>query len=278
MMQIFLLVLGLLLAFFGLKTAHAYIYGRWTTVYVSVSRRFILPHIGVRGRLWWANRFHSKVLTPEQAASLITIDCQIRRDLEQIVPYPMARKLVLDGPPVVTLYECACRQSRANHCEPTQVCMAIGQPFADFVLKHHPERSRRISQAEALEVLHAARARGNVHAAWFKDLFQGRMYALCNCCKCCCFGIETMTTYGTPMVASSGYIARVDASRCQGCATCAEMCPFRAITVADLAVVDYATCLGCGVCVEHCPDEALSLRRDETKSAPLDVRELQSGR
>jgi hypothetical protein len=184
-MQIIVLAIVLVLAFLGLKTAHMYIYGRWTPQYVGVSRRVILPRIGVRGRQWWANRFHSKVLTPEQVRSLITINCRIQRDLEQVIPYPMARRLVLDGPPDVTLYDCACRRSRENHCQPTQVCMAIGQPFAGFVLKQHPDRSRRISQEEALEILHAAHARGNVHTAWFKDLFQGRMYAICNCCKCC---------------------------------------------------------------------------------------------
>ncbi|NDJ79241.1 MAG: 4Fe-4S ferredoxin [Chloroflexi bacterium] len=274
MIIIIVLVFVLILMPFALKAAHMYIYGRWTPQYVKVSRRVILPRIGTWGRQWWANRFHSKVLTPEQAKSLITIDCKIRRDLEQILPYPMARKLVLDGPPDVTLYECACRLSREDHCHPTQVCMAIGQPFADFVLKHHPDRSRRVSQEEALEILQAAHARGNVHAAWFKDLFQGRMYALCNCCKCCCFGIETMTTYGTPMVASSGYVAQVDEAACGACVTCEDICPFGSMTVNGSAVVDWAACMGCGVCVDHCPDDALSLVRDEKKGDPLDVTRL----
>jgi ferredoxin len=277
MAEIIVLAIVLILAFFGLKTAHMYIYGRWTPQYVGVSRRMILPHIGARGRQWWANRFHSKVLTPEQVRALITIDCKVRRDLEQIIPYPLARKLVIDGPPDVTLYDCACRRSRENHCQPTQVCMAIGQPFANFVLKQHPDRSRRISQEEALEILQAAHARGNVHTAWFKDLFQGRMYAICNCCKCCCFGIETMTTYGTPMVASSGYVAQVDAALCESCATCENTCPFGAIGVNESAVVDWALCLGCGVCVDQCPNGALSLVRDERKGDPLDVRLLVQG-
>jgi NAD-dependent dihydropyrimidine dehydrogenase PreA subunit len=270
-MNFFVLAVGLILVVLGLKPAHMYFYGRWTPHYVGLSRRVILPRIGTRGRQWWANRFHSKVLTSEQARALITVDCKVERDLEQIIPYPMARRLVLDGPLDIALYDCACRRSRENHCEPVQVCMAIGQPFADFVLKHQPDHSRRISQAEALEVLDIARAHGLVHAAWFKDLFQGRMYALCNCCKCCCFGIETMATYGTPMVAASGYVAQVDAAACGACATCANACPFEAIHVDGVAVVDWAACMGCGVCVYHCPEGALSLVRDEKKGDPLDV-------
>jgi NAD-dependent dihydropyrimidine dehydrogenase PreA subunit len=215
------------------------------------------------------------VITQEEAKSIITIDKDIPlRDLEQIIPYPMARDLVLKGPPDVVVYECSCRHVRENPCQPTQVCLVIGQPFANFILEHHPRSSRRIGQEEAVELIEAEHKRGHIQTAWFKDAMGGRFYALCNCCRCCCFGMEAMARYAVPMVASSGYIAQVDEARCAACTTCEETCPFEAIQVNGTAMVNWETCWGCGVCVGQCPNEAMSLLRDEQKGVPFDVRLL----
>jgi heterodisulfide reductase subunit A-like polyferredoxin len=80
---------------------------------------------------------------------------------------------------------------------------------------------------------------------------------------------------GTPMIASSGYVAQVDADLCAACGTCADVCQFSAISVDDgLARIDAAACMGCGVCVAHCPQEAIDLTREPTKGEPLELREL----
>ncbi|MDO8671183.1 MAG: NADH-quinone oxidoreductase subunit NuoB [Dehalococcoidia bacterium] len=56
-------------------------------------------------------------------------------------------------------------------------------------------------------------------------------------------------------------------SRCQSC-LCAEVCPSKAITLADGAdgawrwQLDIARCLFCGLCEEHCPNGAISLTND----------------
>ncbi|NOZ30097.1 MAG: 4Fe-4S ferredoxin [Chloroflexi bacterium] len=254
---------------------HAYAYGRWTNQYLDVLIHRIYPRLDARGRQRWADHYHSKVLTPEHARAIITLDEDIPlRDLEQIIPYPAARDIVLKGPPDVAVYECGCRHVRANPCEPTQVCMIIGQPFVDFVLEHNPQSSRRITQDEALALLQAEHERGHVHSAWFKDVCLDRFYAICNCCKCCCGGIEAMTKYGVPLMASSGYVAQVDKALCAACGTCEEACPFEAIQVGESAIVSWEACMGCGVCVGQCPNEAISLERDERKGEPLDVRAL----
>jgi ferredoxin len=222
-----------------------------------------------------SDRYHGKVLTQEEAKAIIRVDQDIPlRDLEQIIPYPMARNLVLKGPPDVAVYECHCRHARANPCQPTQVCMAIGQPGVDFILEHHPQSSRRLTQAEALELLQAENERGHVHSAWFKDAILDRFYSICNCCGCCCGGIEGMLKYGIPMVAPSGYVAQVDESLCAACATCEETCPFEAIQMNGTASVNWDACMGCGVCVGQCPNEAVSLASDERKGIPLDIRLL----
>jgi MinD superfamily P-loop ATPase len=76
------------------------------------------------------------------------------------------------------------------------------------------------------------------------------------------------------MIASSGYVAQVDAELCAACGECAEVCQFGAISVDGVALIDVAACMGCGVCVVHCPQEALALVRDPAKGEPLEIQKL----
>jgi dissimilatory sulfite reductase (desulfoviridin) alpha/beta subunit len=126
--------------------------------------------------------------------------------------------------------------------------MVVGQPFVDFVLEHNPQASRRLTQAEALEVLRAEHERGLLHSAWFKDVMLDRFYSICNCCKCCCGGIDAMMNHGIPMMTSSGYVARVDEDACTACGDCVEACAFGALSVKGTAVVSWEKCMGRGVC------------------------------
>ena len=74
---------------------------------------------------------------------------------------------------------------------------------------------------------------------------------------------------GTPMLASSGYVAQVDETLCAACGECADVCQLAAISVnGGLARVKVAACMGCGVCVAHCPQEAISPLRDPAKGDP----------
>jgi heterodisulfide reductase subunit A-like polyferredoxin len=80
---------------------------------------------------------------------------------------------------------------------------------------------------------------------------------------------------GTPMLASSGYVAVVDDGLCAGCGDYADLCQFAAISVDDgFAGIDVAACMGCGVCVAHCPQEAIDLVRDPAKGEPLEIEKL----
>jgi heterodisulfide reductase subunit A-like polyferredoxin len=120
-----------------------------------------------------------------------------------------------------------------------------------------------------------SKRKGMLHCAqYYKDAMLGRFYAICNCCSCCC-GAMNAWNNGTPMLASSGYVAQVDEDLCAGCGTCADYCQFEAITVDNgYAVVDYEACMGCGVCVTQCPQEAISLLRDAAKGEPLEIEKL----
>jgi len=120
-----------------------------------------------------------------------------------------------------------------------------------------------------------SKRKGMLHCAqYYKDAMLGRFYAICNCCSCCC-GAMNAHRNGTPMLASSGYVAQVDAELCAACGICGEFCQFEAISVDNgQAIVDVAACMGCGVCVSKCPQEALSLLRESTRGEPLEIQKL----
>jgi ferredoxin len=274
---------------------HGYVYARWPYLYIGVGTgehplarilgpiaRWVLDRfsaVGAEDRsdrgAAFADGYHGKVVALEQATQLVTVDEEIRlTDLEQVIPYKQARDIVLKNPDHIAVLDCPCRASRDDPCQPLDVCLIIGEPFAGFIVEHHPERSRWISPVEAVEILQAEDERGHVHHAFFKDAMLERFYAICNCCACCCGAMQAHRT-GVPMLAPSGYVSRVEGELCLGCEACVDTCQFRALSVRDgRAVVDEDACMGCGVCVSQCPEGALSLVRDAAKGEPLTMLEL----
>ncbi|MGD8462310.1 MAG: 4Fe-4S binding protein [Anaerolineae bacterium] len=275
-----------------LDRLHGYVYARWPYLYIGIGTRqhplarILAPVVGLVSRLrpppatddeprTFADGYHGKVVPLEAATQLVTVQEDIDLgDLEQTIPYPMARDIVLKNPDHIAVLECPCRAVRPNPCEPLDVCLIIGEPFASFILEHHPRRARSISQAEAVDILQAEHQRGHVHHAYFKDAMLNRFYAICNCCSCCCGAMEAQRN-GTPMIASSGYVAAVDGELCAACGSCADSCQFDAISIDNgQAAVDVAACMGCGVCVSQCPQGAFSLVRDPAKGEPLEIQKL----
>jgi len=274
---------------------HGYVYARWPYLYIGMATgehalsplfSFVARMLGWLfplfrtdpsnpDRVSFADTYHGKVVPLDEAKRLVTIDQPIRiPDLESVIPYKRAREIVLDAPDHIALLDCPCRVGRENPCLPLDVCLIIGEPLASFVVEHHPNRSRWISQQEATEVLAAEHERGHVHHAFFKDAMLGRFYAICNCCSCCCGAMQAHQN-GVPMLASSGYVCHVDPERCVGCGTCVGYCQFGAIHLdEDCTVVDTALCMGCGACVTKCTQDALSLGRDESRGIPLEIEKL----
>ena len=271
---------------------HGYVYARWPYLYIGIgvgehplAKRLawlggwidrLIPKKKAddaqQSKVGFADTYHGKAIPLETAKRLVTINEPVRiPDLEQVIPYGRARALILQDPDHIVVLDCPCRSARAEPCLPLDVCLIVGEPFASLVQEQHPGRSRRITQVEAVAILKAEDERGHVHHAFFKDAMLGRFYAICNCCACCCGAMQAQRS-GTPMLASSGYISRVDEDLCIGCSDCVSYCQFNALEVADgVNHVIYEACMGCGVCTDKCGQEALTLVRDEAKGLPLEI-------
>jgi ferredoxin len=281
------------MSLFGLL--HGYVYALWPYLYISTAvgehplarvvrplisfwTKILAPIRGSRGAatpISWADTYHGKVMPLAAASRLVSVNEDIcLTDLEQVIPYPLARDIVLKNPDHIVALECPCRASRAEPCIPLDVCLIVGEPFASLVAEHHPERSRWIGQHEAVSILEAEQKRGHVSHAFFKDAMLGRFYAICNCCSCCCGAMQAWQ-HGTPMLASSGYVCQVAPQLCAGCGQCGDLCQFRAISLTNgHASVEDALCMGCGVCVDQCEFGALTLVRDPSRSEPLEIHKL----
>jgi len=274
---------------------HGYIYSRWIYLYISIgtgehfiARKF-KPLALLLYRLFrptkksstnercisFSDTYHGKVLSLDNARQLVTLNKKIVvDDLEQVIPYALARSIILENPDHITVIDCPCREARPKPCKPIDVCLVIGEPFSQFILEHHPDRCQKISQKRAVEILEAEHKRGHVHHAFFKSDLLGRFYAICNCCSCCCGAIQAWRN-GTPMLASSGYVSRVDREKCVACGICAAFCQFEALKLKNNRIeIDESRCLGCGVCVTKCKEGARSLERDQKRGEPLEINKL----
>ena len=281
---------------------HGYIYARWTYLYIGIgtgehplAKKYapLVKRIGtVLGSVkaflgggkeqaaesnpkGMSDTYHGKVVTLEAARQLVLVNEPVTLpNLEHIIPYPRARDIILRNPDHIAVIECPCRSAREHPCLPLDVCLVVGEPFASFVVEHSPQKARLITPQEAVDILQAEAARGHVQHAFFKDVMLNRFYAICNCCACCCGAIASHRR-GTPMLASSGYLARLEQDTCLGCGECENVCQFEAISLPEgIARVDEAACMGCGLCVQHCPEAALSLVREISKGEPLEILEL----
>jgi len=265
-----------------LRFLHGYFYLKWPKTYVSIFRTGgkiyeLIPFFSVNSaKRQLKSSYHGKVIKLADAEALIKLDKEVSLvNLEQVIPYKHARDIIIKNPESIAVVDCPCRLSKDNPCQPVDVCLIVGEPYVNFVIEHKTKGARRISKEEALKVLKEEDERGHIHTAWFKSATGDRFYAICNCCSCCCAGMKAFKGYGIPMLASSGYVAKVNEETCLNCGLCSKICPFEAIEMNnDKTVVNYDKCMGCGVCVAKCRPGAISLLRDPLKGDPLSIQEL----
>ncbi len=250
--------------------------------YVPASRREGLRSIFA----YVPDRYHAKVIPLDHARKIVTLERDVHVSPEtskKVIPFEIANQITIRNPDSIVVMNCACRSEKKNPCQPIGVCMIVGEPYASFALEHARSlKPRRVTQREAVELLEACHKKGHVHNAYFKDAMGDQFYAICNCCKCCCGGIEVDRVvrsmgFRKPVreLAPSGYVASVDRDKCKACGVCAMKCPFGAVSIRDeSALIDPEACMGCGVCTDLCPQEAIALQKDPARGTPLDLGEL----
>jgi electron transport complex protein RnfB len=185
----------------------------------------------------------------------------------EIYPYERATEL-LENAKAWGVRDCICRVQQkliGKGCDrPVNNCLSFAPVEGVF---DHNETIRAISKEEALRILHEAEDAGLVHSPGnYRD---GNRY-ICNCCTCCCGVLRNIAEFSIPTaIASSAFVAVVDAAGCAGCGDCLERCQFGALALPDdLCLVDAGRCVGCGLCATVCPTEALHLERRPAGEIP----------
>ncbi|MCB2227719.1 MAG: 4Fe-4S binding protein [Desulfarculaceae bacterium] len=154
------------------------------------------------------------------------------------------------------LADCLCRTTYQRCDNPRETCFYLNDVADQKVEKG---MARRVSLAEASEVLKLANQHGLIHLTIYNP--EQHVYALCSCCECCCHDIAFMKQFGRPdLVAHADYVAEVDPEACVQCGACVERCVFGAQSGEPGAVVFRPDkCYGCGLCVTTCAAGAIHM-------------------
>lgn len=274
------------------RAIHNYLYftqyDRYVRLFIEGGRQVAgrLGRQGLAARAFKVvfDRYHGKVISKSDATKILSLDRDVKlgpEASERVIPFKYANRIILEEPDYIAVMDCPCRLSRDNPCLPVNVCIAVGRTTAQFWLEHGARlHARKISQAEALDLIRSERDQGHITTAWFKVATGGRTGVICSCCSCCCGGLEGMRlaagVKGGDKVSNiipSGYAVDHNPEKCETCGTCAETCMFGAVTLDSHGrpLYDLDTCLGCGLCVEKCPQSARSLVPDPRGILPLDL-------
>jgi ferredoxin len=185
----------------------------------------------------------------------------------EVYPYERATEL-LEGAKAWGVRDCICRVQQKlvdKGCDrPVENCLTFAPLEGIF---DNSETRRAITKEEALRILREAGDAGLIHSP---GNYQDGNYYICNCCTCCCGVLRSVAEFSIPTaVASSDFVAVVDADACAGCGDCLERCQFGALAVPDdVCLVDVGRCVGCGLCTTVCPTEALHLHRRPEGAIP----------
>lgn len=182
---------------------------------------------------WYCKRRHGTRVVCRQEASLI-----IER-AEKILAFP-----------------CVCRQTFKNCNRPILNCLIISD--SDLFVHAGAPYAKYVSKQMANEILEEASREGMFHSiAWCGV----RLYALCNCCTCCCIAYRGLMRYNIETALSQGeMVAAVRDAKCDGCNRCLQVCVFNAIKKGNGRIsIDPDKCYGCGRCFQNCPQGAIRL-------------------
>jgi ferredoxin len=154
------------------------------------------------------------------------------------------------------LTDCICRSKYRRCDKPLDVCFLLDDFAEEYVAKG---LAKKISFQEAEDALERANESGLVHLTLYQP--DHEIFALCNCCPCCCHDLQLMMKHGRDdLVVRADYLAETDPEQCSDCGICVDACVFGARTMQDDRVrFDPEKCYGCGLCVPACPESAIGM-------------------
>lgn len=179
----------------------------------------------------------------------------------EIMDYDRASNMIKDSKHM-TVSMCFCRHKKEHLGEscyaPMETCITFGN--AAYTLSKHGY-GRAIDVSEGLEILNMAYDYNLVQCG--ENVRNGSVF-LCNCCGCCCEGMEAIKKFGYLMpIQTTAFIPSIVSESCVGCGKCVKVCPIDAMKIDPVtkkAVNDEDICLGCGVCVRNCYRNSIFLK------------------
>lgn len=202
------------------------------------------------------NRFFYYAMAKFAGERMVVSQVMTREEmLEFIAGMPEENRIAV-GP-------CRCRLAThaCDHPLETDIVIMTG---TQIWLDLFPKDYRVITKEEAQEIVRDCYELRLVPMLDRHMYYRGstNYFVICNCCKCSCLPIWAYRTYkdaGYHFIPSV-YRSIVDLDKCEGCATCVEVCAFeeRRLSGGKAQVLD---CQGCGLCVKFCPNQANSMVR-----------------
>lgn len=131
------------------------------------------------------NRYHAKVLSHEDTRKIFTLNEDLRviaDENKKIIPYKYATKIIFQEPDFIVVMDCPCKKSMHAPEEDINSCIAVGSGIGSFWLEHCGKYNpRRITQAQALEIIDRFRKKNHITQAFFKVATGGSTGVICNC-------------------------------------------------------------------------------------------------
>jgi Pyruvate/2-oxoacid:ferredoxin oxidoreductase delta subunit len=221
--------------------------------YLNVEEEFIRA-LFVRGETQLGRTFvHEPALTADQALHVLDYE-----RASEVIRSASHRGIGV----------CYCRhkmEHMGRSCDaPMDICMTFNGA-ADSLIRHG--YARAVPVQEGLDLLQKAWEHNLVQ---FGENVRQRVSFICNCCGCCCEAMIAARKFAwLHPVHTTNFLPQVDATQCNGCSRCAQLCPVEAMVMVSandphapkrqVAKVDESRCLGCGVCVRGCRRECLHL-------------------
>jgi ferredoxin len=166
---------------------------------------------------------------------------------------------VLENAQTIVQKPCRCREVFQNCLRRTNTCLVLNDPMKQNI---EQGKATLITLDRAKEILRSNLRNGNIvilHRQDKADL--GARMEIHSCCSCCSVLLGAiMDSTVAQLIQTPKLVAKVNASKCNGCATCKEVCMFGARRlVGGVCHVEESLCVGCGLCVPWCTEQAVRM-------------------